>query len=78
LPALGGLAAVQALSPVTSAMPMARWTAAAGTKSLAYRFGGREVGKDADTGQMIFARHVLWESNTSMSSLPRRIAGGPR
>jgi hypothetical protein len=35
--------------------------AAAGTKSLAYRFGGREVGKDADTGQTIFAPHILWE-----------------
>jgi hypothetical protein len=37
--------------------------AAAGTKSLAYRFGGREVGKDPDTGQTIFAPHILWEDN---------------
>jgi putative DNA primase/helicase len=35
--------------------------AAAGTKSLAYRFGGREVGKDAGTDQPIFAPHILWE-----------------
>jgi hypothetical protein len=37
--------------------------ATAGTKSLAYRFGGREVGADADTGQTIFAPHLLWEDH---------------
>jgi putative DNA primase/helicase len=35
--------------------------AAAGNKALAYRFGGREVGVDAKTGEAIFAPHVLWE-----------------
>jgi putative DNA primase/helicase len=35
--------------------------AAAGNKALAYRFGGREVGKDAETEQAIFAPHILWE-----------------
>jgi putative DNA primase/helicase len=35
--------------------------AAAGTKSLAYRFGGREVGADPKTQQTIFAPHILWE-----------------
>jgi putative DNA primase/helicase len=35
--------------------------AATGNKALAYRFGGREVGKDAETGEAIFAPHVLWE-----------------
>jgi hypothetical protein len=37
--------------------------AAAGNKSLAYRFGGREVGVDAKTGQTISAPHILWEDN---------------
>ena len=37
--------------------------AAAGNKALAYRFGGREVGVDAKTGEAIFAPHILWEDN---------------
>jgi putative DNA primase/helicase len=37
--------------------------AASGNKSLAYRFGGREVGVDAKTGQTIFAPHILWEDH---------------
>jgi hypothetical protein len=37
--------------------------AAAGNKSLAYRFAGREVGEDAKTGKVIFAPHILWEDN---------------
>src|SRR5262249_4359916 len=37
--------------------------AAAGNKSLAYHFGGREVGTDPKTGQTIFAPHILWEKD---------------
>jgi putative DNA primase/helicase len=37
--------------------------AAAGNKSLAYHFGGYEVGPDPKTGQTIFAPHILWEKD---------------
>jgi hypothetical protein len=37
--------------------------AAAGNKSLAYHFGGREVGFDPETGEAIFAPHILWEKD---------------
>jgi hypothetical protein len=37
--------------------------AAAGNKSLAYHFGGREVGFDPETGETIFAPHILWEKD---------------
>jgi AAA domain len=37
--------------------------AAAGNKSLAYHFGGREVGMDSKAGEAIFAPHILWEDN---------------
>jgi len=36
--------------------------AAAGNKALAYHFGGREVGKDPESGETIFAPHILWEN----------------
>ena len=36
--------------------------ASSATKSLAYRFGGREVGVDSETGEAIFAPHILWEN----------------
>jgi Bifunctional DNA primase/polymerase, N-terminal/AAA domain len=32
-------------------------------KTLAYRFGGREVGKDHETGETILAPHIIWELN---------------
>ena len=32
-------------------------------KTLGYRFGAREVGKDEETGQTIMAPHILWEPN---------------
>jgi 5S rRNA maturation endonuclease (ribonuclease M5) len=35
--------------------------AAAGNKALAYHFGGREVGNDPESGETIFAPHILWE-----------------
>jgi putative DNA primase/helicase len=31
-------------------------------KTLAYRFGGREVGKDEETGEQIMASHIIWET----------------
>jgi hypothetical protein len=31
-------------------------------KTLAYRFGAREVGKDEETGEPITAPHILWET----------------
>lgn len=37
--------------------------AAAGNKALAYQFGGRDVGVDTETGEPIFAPHILWEDN---------------
>ena len=36
--------------------------ASSATKSLAYRFGGRDVGADSETGEAIFAPHILWEN----------------
>src|SRR5262249_10563990 len=30
-------------------------------KTLAFRFGAREVGKDEETGETISAPHILWE-----------------
>jgi putative DNA primase/helicase len=32
-------------------------------KTLAYRFGAREVGKDDETGETIMAPYILWESD---------------
>ena len=29
---------------------------------MAYRFGGREVGKDKETGEQIMASHIIWET----------------
>jgi putative DNA primase/helicase len=31
-------------------------------QTLAYRFGGREVGKDEETGEQIMASHIIWET----------------
>jgi hypothetical protein len=31
-------------------------------QTLAYRFGAREVGKDDETGEAIFAPHIIWET----------------